>query len=370
MKKSTILLLFTIVVFCGTTMHAQAQSSTFLVGTYTDASEQGINQVSLDHKTHALTLQKIISNVDNPSFICTNKNKSIVVVVEETAGDQGGKITSYAITGTDYFTKRSTFFTKGNHPCTLAFSPDEHFIVVGNYSGGNVCVFPIDGFGKLSEAVATYQHTGTSENISRQEKPHVHSVVFHPTENKIFIADLGNDTIEFIPFDSKTSSFLEVEKAIATKVPAGSGPRHLLFDTKGETLFATFELSNQVGVYRFKNDKLQLIQLAPITDPTKSGTAAEIKISNDNKFVYASVRGGDNFIAVYRWDSEQLALIQKVPTKKGPRNFIFTENEEFALVGSQFENSISIYTRDKKTGLLTATQSELIINKPVYFCKF
>lgn len=107
-------------------------------------------------------------------------------------------------------------------------------------------------------------------------------------------------------------------------------------------------MSNQVGVYRFKNDKLQLIQLAPITVPTKRGTAAEIKISKDNKFVYASVRGDDNFIAVYSWDSEQLTLIQKVPTKKGPRNFIFTENEEFALVGSQFENSISVHTRDKK----------------------
>jgi 6-phosphogluconolactonase len=370
MKRFPLLLVVTFFVFGCYHAAGQTQTTTFLVGTYTDNPEQGINQVSLNQQTNALTLQKIIDHVDNPSFIITNKLKSIVVIVEETAGDKGGKITSYAITGKDYFTKRSTFFTQGNHPCTLAFSPDEKYVVVGNYSGGNLSVFPIDGYGALSESVTTYQHTGTSEHVSRQEKPHVHSVVFHPKQNKLFVADLGNDSIECIPFDSNSDTFLKTEEAVATKVPPGSGPRHLIFDAKGETLFATFELSNQVGVFRYKNNQLQLIQLAQITDSTKSGTAAEIKLSKDNKYVYASVRGDDNFIAVYGWDAEKLTLLQKVPTKKGPRNFIFTDDESLVLVGSQFENSISVFKRDKKTGLLTATSSELPINKPVYFCKF
>lgn len=370
MKKYYLFSLVAFVCIGCSSIKEQHTSTTFLVGTYTDTKEQGINQVILNHETSELSLQKIISGVENPSFIITNKSKSIVVVVEETASDQGGKITSYAITGTYYFTKRSTLFTKGNHPCTLAFSPDEKFVVVGNYSGGNLSVFPIDGFGKLSDAIAVVAHNGTSENTARQEKPHVHSVVFHPIQNKIFIADLGNDTIEFIPFDANNSTFLQTQKSVATNTSAGSGPRHIIFDKKGETLFATFELTNQVGVYRFKDNQLQLVQLAQITESTKNGTAAEIKISNDNKFVYASVRGEDNFIVVYSWDSNKLNLIQKVPTKKGPRNFIFTNNEEFVLVGSQFENSISVFSRNKKTGLLTATNSMLAVNKPVYFCKF
>lgn len=370
MRKSVFAVVFLSIVISSCSSN---KSINFLVGTYTDNKNQGINEISFNSKTNEILVKSLIPEIDNPSFVITNKSKTYLVAVEETASKEGGKVTSFSYNSTtDKFEKTSTFFTKGDHPCTVALSPKEDFVVVGNYTGGNFSVFPIDKLGKLSDNVQLVQHEGKSENKQRQEKPHVHTVVFHPTENKIFINDLGTDFIESIPFSSDSKAFLQTDKAVSFKVPLGSGPRHLVFNKDGSKAFATFELTNELAFFEYKNNQLKLLQTVKMTsDETKNGSAAEVRLSADEKFVYASVRGNDNFIAVLKFDeNSKLQLIQKVPTGKAPRNFILTNNAKTVLVANQNSNSILVLNRDKKTGLLTATPSEFSINKPVYFFPF
>ena len=370
MKKIRTWLIFLPLFFSSCSSHNSFQ---FLVGTYTDDSSQGINHIKYNSITNEINTESVISDINNPSFVITNKKKSFVVSVEETASNEGGKITSYSYNiRTNKFEKLSSFFTKGDHPCTIALSPEEDFVVVGNYSGGNLSVFPIDKSGKLSSHINFIQHFGKSKNIDRQEKPHVHSIVFHPKENKIFIIDLGTDTIEIVPFQETSKSFLQTDKSVLVNVPKGSGPRHLIFSKDGSKAFSTFELTNEIGFFEYKNNQLTLVQKVKIVlDETQNGSAAEVRLSKDEKYIYASVRGNDNFIAVLKFDeTKKLQIIQKVPTSKTPRNFILTNNDETVLVANQNSNSIMIFKRNKKTGLLTATSSEFSVNKPVYFCAF
>ena len=260
----------------------------------------------------------------------------------------------------------------GNDPCTLVFSPNENALLVGNYSGGNLSVFPINEKGEISDTPQTIQHEGNSVTKERQEKPHVHSIIFHPTEKIIFVADLGNDTIDMIPFTDDGSFQLLPEKTVSTKVPLGSGPRHILFDKDGKQLYVVFELTNEVGVFQYKENTLQLKETVALTDTkTRLGSAAELKVSSDNNFLYVSVRGEDNKLVVFTTNNGQhLEKIQTVETAKKQRNFTLYKNEDFVLVAHQVSNSIVVYNRDKKTGLLTKTSSEIVINKPVYFCRF
>lgn len=135
-----IALISLVIVSCST-----SKSSNYLVGTYTDNQSQGINVIEFDESSNTLSLEKVVSGIENPSFVIANKAKTIVVAVEETASKEGGKVTSYSYDSkSNAYTKLSSFFTKGDHPCNVAFSPKEDFIVVGNYSGGNLSVFPID----------------------------------------------------------------------------------------------------------------------------------------------------------------------------------------------------------------------------------
>ncbi len=351
---------------CSTT-----KSNKFLVGTYTDNESQGINVIQFDEKSNSISLEKVLSGIENPSFVIANKAKTIVVSVEETASKEGGKVTSFSYdSNSNTFTKLSSFFTKGDHPCTVAFSPNEDFVVVGNYSGGNLNVFPIDKKGNLSESVNSIQFEGQSSNRERQEKPHVHCIVFHPKENKMFVADLGRDVIEVIPFDENSKTFLQNEKSVVVKVVAGSGPRHLVWNKAGTRLYVTFELTNEVGVFEYKNNQLIPIQTISLTKEKTTGSTAELRLSIDENFLYGSVRGVDNHIVVMKITDNKLEKIQTVLTERTPRNFIISENQKYVLVASQGSNLISVFDRNKKTGLLTKTSIAVSINKPVYLFSF
>lgn len=356
-------LLSFVIVSCST-----SKSYKFLVGTYTDNESQGINVIKFDENSHTLSLEKVVSGIKNPSFVIANKAKTIVVAVEETASKEGGKVTSFSYdSNSNTFTRLSSFFTKGDHPCTVAFSPKENFIVVGNYSGGNLSVFPIDKKGNLSQSVNAMQFEGQSINRDRQEKSHVHCIVFHPKENSMFVADLGRDVIEIIPFDENSKTFLQNEKSVAVKAAAGSGPRHLVWNKAGTRLYVTFELTNEVGVFEYKNNQLLPIQTIALTKEKTTGSTAELRLSNDEKFLYASVRGVDNHIVVMKIADDKLEKIQTVKTERTPRNFIISNNQNYILVASQSSNLITVYKRDRKTGLFQETLSSLSINKPVYF---
>jgi 6-phosphogluconolactonase len=366
---SKLVLLFTILFMSCST----SKNNTFLIGTYTENKGHGINIIDFNATTKALSMQKVVSGIENPSFVITNKAKTIVVAVEEIASEKGGKVTSFAYdSNSTSFKKINSQFTLGDHPCTAAFSSDEKYVLVGNYSGGNLSVFPIDAKGNLSEANQTITFEGKSINQQRQEKPHVHCIAFHPTENKIAVADLGRDSIDLIPFDEKASLFLQEDKVISTKVPSGSGPRHLVFNSKGTRLYATFELTNEVAIFDYSNDKLQLLQTIPLTKyPTKSGSAAEVRLSADEQFLYASVRGNDNQLVVIQLNEGKNAeVVQSIATGKSPRNFIISKDQKSVLVANQFSNSIIVFDRNKKTGVLTPTLSELTINQPVYLYPF
>ena len=369
MRKFTFFTMFSLLLAsCSTSKH-----STFLVGTYTENDSQGINVIQFDTDSKAISIKNLIPEIENPSFVITNKAKTIMVAVEETASENGGKVTSYSYDSTsNKFQKLNSFFTKGNHPCTVTFSPDEKYVIVGNYSGGNLSVFPIDQQGNLSENSQFIQYEGKSVNAERQEKPHVHSVVFHPKDSFLFVADLGRDAIEMIPFDANSKTFLQTEKAISTKVASGSGPRHLLFNKTGNTLYVTYELTNEIGVFKFENNQLQHQQTIALTKtPTKSGSAAELRLSDDGNYLYATVRGKDNQLVVMKTNQDKnLEVIQSKATGKAPRNFILTKDQKNILVANQDSNKITVFDRDTKSGLLSPTSSEITIPKPVYLSKF
>lgn len=348
------------------------KSVNYLVGTYTDNASQGINIVNFNSETKKLMLNSVVSGIENPSFVITNKSKTFIVAVEETASENGGKVTSFSYDKkTNSFQKLSSFATKGNHPCTVAFSPDENFVLVGNYSGGNLSVFSINKKGILSESSQFIQYEGKSVNTARQEKPHVHCIVFHPKEEIIAVADLGSDAIRLIPYEDDSSTFLEEDKTQITQVSPGSGPRHLVWNSAGTRLYATFELTNEVGVFEYQNHQLHQVQTVPLTTPTKSGSSAEVRLSNDGQFLYASVRGNDNQIVVMKvLENGNLEVIQTIKTAVMPRNFILTKNQKNILVATQGSSLISVFDRDETTGKLTATSSELSINKPVYLFPF
>lgn len=95
--------------------------------------------------------------------------------------------------------------------------------------------------------------------------------------------------------------------------------------------------------------------------------SADIHMSPDGQFLYASNRLQADGIAIFRVDaaSGQLTHIGYQNTAAHPRNFAITPNGKFLLVACRDADCIEIYERNADTGLLTDTGKRIEMPRPV-----
>jgi 6-phosphogluconolactonase len=99
-----------------------------------------------------------------------------------------------------------------------------------------------------------------------------------------------------------------------------------------------------------------------------AATAADIHVSPNGRFLYASNRNTSNTIAIFSIDEKtgMLTLIGHQSTNgKVPRNFNFDPSGKFLLVANQESDSIVVFLADPQTGLLTDTNQRIVVPNPV-----
>jgi 6-phosphogluconolactonase len=347
-----------------------APSYSFLVGVYTDRENQGIGLLSFDPRSMALT-SKVIASTKNPSFVIANRARDLVFSVEDIAGagERGGKVKSFAFNReTESLELLSTADTFGAHPCYLSLDPSERFLIVGNYVSGNFSVYEIsDG---ILNHVQTIQHQGHSVNKQRQRSAHVHSAVFHPNGKQMLVADLGTDRIHIYDFHPEQAQPFSQASPADFPVKPGSGPRHMVIHPDGSQIYLIHELTGQLGVYAYGSGEISQSQIVSLTDRKFFGNvqAAEVRISPDGKFLYASNRWDANQISVFEIGMDGVvSLIQTISSGgRTPRNFNLTLDGRFLLAANQDSSNIRVFERDVQTGKLKATALKLGVNKPAY----
>ena len=115
--------------------------------------------------------------------------------------------------------------SRGADPCYITVDKTGKYVLVANYTGGSVAVFPVLADGKLGEASAFVQHTGHGTNPKRQEKAHAHSIDLSPDNRFAMVDDLGLDELLVYKFDSANGSLTPNNPPFA-KLDPGAGPRH------------------------------------------------------------------------------------------------------------------------------------------------
>src|SRR5699024_8229724 len=98
-----------------------------------------------------------------------------------------------------------TFLNKqssgGGSPCYVSVDATGKAVFVANYAGGSLAMLPVKKDGSLQKPEVTIQHSGSSIQEGRQESPHAHCTYISPDNNRLFVADLGNDTVTGYNFD-------------------------------------------------------------------------------------------------------------------------------------------------------------------------
>lgn len=324
----------------------------FYVGTYTNKESKGIYKYTLS-ATGKLKEIGLMAKTRNPSFLALSPDKKYLLAVNEVAEDNTGFVSSYAIQSDSLiFINRSV--SGGTNPCFITVTKNGQ-VLTANYTSGSIGLLSLEKNGQLSDLLAIQQHTGKG-STERQKSPHAHSVwVDEKNDKQIISVDLGTNELWISTIDTINHTFHKNPTKIAMEV--GAGPRHLAFHPTKNRVYILNELNNTVTMLSHENGTFKTkssISTLP-ADFSEFSKGADIHISSDGLFLYASNRGHDS-IAIFSIDPQNggLSLIDFETLKiKTPRNFSLTPDGKFLLVANQDANTLVAFSRNPVTGLLS-----------------
>ena len=344
------------------------------VGTYTGGASRGIYRLTFDPSSGALSPPVLAGETENPSFLALHPGGRVVYAVNEVddfQGDESGAVSAFAIDpATHDLRLLNQQPSRGAGPCHLSVDREGRNVLVANYGGGNVAVLPLDSDGQLRPATAVRRHTGSGPQADRQDKPYAHAILLDGAQRLAFSADLGADRI-FIDRFGAGAGTLQPGDPDAVGLEPGSGPRHLAWHPSGRLLFAVNELRSTVTVlvYDATTGALRPVQTVPMLPPDFTGenTAAEIAVSADGRFLYASNRGHDS-IAILAIDAATSALtnVGFEPTRgRTPRHFAIDPSGRWLLAANQESDTIVVFEIDRASGRLNPVGAPVTVAKPV-----
>lgn len=346
-------------------IQAQENKINLIIGTYTKSCvSKGIYVYEFDTATGDATYKNATENIINPSFLTVSKKNDFVYSVNE----DGPKSTVSAF---KYDSKRGKldFLNKQDiqNPGPCYIINDDKTVITANYTGGSVAVFGKNKNGSLTALKQLDKHVGKGINPNRQEKSHVHMVQFSPNHQFVLATDLGTDRLYLYQYHPNAIKPLELKDSISVK--AGSGPRHFTFSKNGKKLYLLHELDGTLSVFNYTKGKLEWIQETTVVEEgfKESFTAADIHISPDEQFLYATNRKEANTISCFKILKDgKLELVSRISTLgDGPRNFAIDPTGNFLLVAHQYTNNVVVFKRDKATGLLSDTGKRIEMCSPV-----
>ncbi|KAI9499189.1 6-phosphogluconolactonase [Zychaea mexicana] len=333
---------------------AQATMPVYVSG-YTDNGGQGIYKYDFNDVTGELTDGSLVAAANAPSYFIIKQNTQTLYAVSEVGdyeGTNGGSVIAFQRNPDDgSLTEINQEANYGASPCYA--ETDGAYVYTANYMGGSISSLPILPSGGVGALAYLANHTSPPSGgvPDRQEAAHAHSFDF-VDENWAVSCDLGTDeTIVYKKMDNG-----KLEQTSVFKFPNGTGPRHVAISQSRETVYVMTELYSQVYVLHFDREegKLSEIEHHNAVPEGEVNGGAEIELSPDGRFLYASVRFV-NLITIFAVDhgTGKLKVVDYLSSGGDhPRQFKIDPSGHFMLVGNQNSNNIVIFKINQSTGLL------------------
>jgi len=337
-------------------------------GTYALGNDNGIHIYRFDQTSGR---SEIVgkAEVDSPSYFAFSRDgKYLFAVLENDEIPSSVNVFSYN-NGKEALHQIDSILSGDDGACYITIDKDGKRVLTANYGGGSISVFDIDENGQFYKMSQLIVFEGHGIHPDRQTKPHIHCVEFSPDGRYLFAADLGTDKIYQMEIDYECikckEEFVLHKDTKSIKVPDGSGPRHILFHPSGKYLYLINELSDTIIVFAYNDGELSQIQEIPIVT-NGAGGSADIVITPDGQYLYASVRLKDDGVAIFKINPSD-GLLHKIGyqlTGIHPRNLRITPNGKYLLAACRDSGCIEVYQISKEDGLLENIHKDISMVEP------
>jgi 6-phosphogluconolactonase len=355
----------------------------------TKGVSKGIYQSRFDPKTGQLTTPVLAVATARPSFLAMSppRNGPRFLYAVNAVSDTSATVTTFALDPKTGALRQTGQVTSGGAgPCYISVDSTGKSAFVANYAGSSIASYRILPDGTLSQPVDEIDFKDNKRfgalgpNSTRQNAPHPHSATISPDNRFLLVNDLGTDHISVFAINHETGHLTTSEPHLFTNDRPGSGPRHVVFHPNGRWVYGINEMESTIDHYlwtatRFSENHQGLLvnTNTPIKTiasdlPADKNTAAEIAVSPDGNFLYASNRGEDSLVvfSVSAKDGS-LNLIQRIACGgKGPRHFTLDPTAQWLLCGNQDSASVTVFRRDAVSGKLNGPIQTVTVDSPMF----
>ena len=235
-------------------------------------------------------------------------------------------------------------------PTYLDIDATGKYAITASYGPGTVHTFAINEDATL--AADPIQTTRTEKTA--------HACLIDPTNRFVYIPHTKPNAIYQFRFDDTTGKLAPIQPIIVKgggKPNQPAGPRHYTYHPTLEIVYAVNELDSSVSAYQWDKANGGLTRFQSLTtlpaNFTQRNTCADIHLTPDGRFLYASNRG-HNSIAAYKLDKDGLmTFIDRFETEPIPREFVIDAKGQYLYSAGQKSNKLAAYAIDSNTGRLS-----------------
>ncbi len=276
------------------------------------------------------------------------------------------------------------------HPLNMVGIPDTanyltvdasgRFLLAASYRGNFVMVLPLGREGLVQPEPVCLLRPGRNP----------HCVLLDAANRYAYVPVLGSDQIAQYRFDPNNGGLTPCTPAfVATDREAG--PRHLAISPDNRFVHVLTEMGGEILTFAIDpaNGILTPMHSVPILPgeralpkgsytPPVNGTGganspqpvmwtAEIRITPDNRFLYASERTNST-LSSFRIDpvSARLDWLGVTETEERPRGFCLDPFGRHLLAAGEKSAHVSVYAIDPKTGALGRTDRKGVGEEPTW----
>ena len=302
--------------------------------------------------------------VDNSSYVIASSDGKTLYSI----ADEG--VVSFRILANGSLARLNSAPIRGMRGCHLCTDKEDKYVFVSGYHDGKTTVLRLNPDGSVGNIVDGVFDKGYGSVAERNFRPHVTCTRRTPDGRFVMSVDNGIDQVKIYRFNEKDSKLVQVD---AIRCDLESAPRHFRFSSDGRFIYLMYELKNVIDVFTYKTgdrapviEKIQTISTTGTVKPNTLVAACAMRLSVDEKYIYCT-NAGENTVSIYSRDQETglLSMICCLPISgEYPKDVaVFPDGNHIASVNHD-SGTLTFFSVDYEKGLLVMSGRAIPVNEP------